>query len=192
MFPLLLSAAVVAEARGAVIITPQSAAVIQGNSSQIPLDSGGPERFHQVYDSSIFSSFTQGASISEIVFRIDENVGHAFATTVSDIEVHFSTTSQAVDSLSPVFDLNVGSDDKMVIGRGSRFLAGDPGRPHPIEPAAGQSSAVRCRGTDAGGTHAARGEHHHATVKMSSTRTLNPGNRVEAANSPVEKAPANS
>lgn len=109
------------------VIAPASASGAIGNSSQIPLDTGGPERFQQVYGSSLFGGFPQGVLIHEILFRGDENVGHPFATTISDIEIHFSTTSKAVDSLSPVFDSNVGADDAIVVDRNALRLVGDGG-----------------------------------------------------------------
>lgn len=115
-------------------IVPASAATVQGNSSQIPLDTGGPERFQQVYDASLFGAYPQGIYVTLLAFRVDENLGHSFATTVSDIEVHLSTTPQAVNSLSPIFDLNVGADDKIVAGREPHFLTGGPGAPGVLSP----------------------------------------------------------
>lgn len=113
-----------------VIRAPGSVTSVEGNSSLSPLDTAPfPARFQQVYDSSLFSGYLQGLSIGEVVFRVDGISGHAFVSTVSDIEVHFSTTSRAVDSLSPVFDLNVGADDRMVVGRGPITLVGSPGGP---------------------------------------------------------------
>lgn len=139
--------------RAAVIvapIAPESAAGREGNSSQIPLDTGGPARFQQVYSSSLFSAFPQ--FVIQIAFRGDAFVGRDYATTLTGVEAHLSTTSKAVDSLSPVFDLNVGPDDKIVVGGAPIFIGGSGGHgnleawslifdfrsnPFPYNPAAG-------------------------------------------------------
>jgi hypothetical protein len=100
------------------IVAPLNAGGVEGNSYQVPLDTGGPERFQQVYSSSIFGSFTQGVSIGVIVFRADGDLGLCSDNkTLSNIEIHLSTTSKMPDGLSPNFDANVGSDDTIVIGR---------------------------------------------------------------------------
>lgn len=110
------------------VIAPPSAAVGEGNTYQILLDTAPfPARFQQVYSSSLFGGFPQGVSIGQIVFRGDAVNGRDFASSVSDVEVHLSTTSKAVDSLSPVFDLNVGPDDMTVVGRTPIFLFGSGG-----------------------------------------------------------------
>ncbi len=61
------------------IIAPQGAGGVEGNSSAIPLNTGGPERFQQVYGSSIFTGFNQGISIAEIGFRVDAFQGRSFS-----------------------------------------------------------------------------------------------------------------
>lgn len=109
------------------LIAPASAAGVEGNSSQIPLNTGGPERFQQVYSENEFSAFPDGVAIGEISFRSDAFLGHAFDHFVSDIEIHLSTTSKQPDSLSPVFDQNVGSDDRIVIGRSPFLFIGGGG-----------------------------------------------------------------
>jgi hypothetical protein len=109
---------------GDLLIAPQSAAGVEGNSYQVPLDTGGPERFQQVYGSSLFGDYSQGLLIGGLVFRVDAFVGHAFSTTLSDVEIHLSTTPRSPDGLFPVFDLNVGSDDRIVVRREARPLDG--------------------------------------------------------------------
>jgi hypothetical protein len=110
------------------IIAPSSANGVEGNSSQIPLDTGSfPARFQQVYSSSLFGGFPQGLSIGEIVFRVDKYTGHGLDTTIANVEFHLSTTANQPDGLSPNFDVNVGSDDTIVIDRSPRHLtAGGP------------------------------------------------------------------
>ena len=99
----------VAQAQYIDIIAPGSAAGVEGNSFLIPLDSGTfPSRFQQVYDSSIFAGFSQGSSIEAIGFRVDANMGRSFGATVTNIELHLSTTSKKPDGLSTIFDQNVG------------------------------------------------------------------------------------
>jgi hypothetical protein len=108
-------------------VVPSDAEIREGDTSASPLDMGIPTRFQQVYDASAFSAFAQGMSIGQLAFRGDAFVGHSFSTTVSNIEVHLSTTSRSVNSLSPVFDQNVGPDDKTVVGRAAFRLQGDGG-----------------------------------------------------------------
>jgi len=122
-----LISGLVSLSEAAELIAPQSATGVEGNSYQIPLDTGGPQRFQQVYSSSLFSDFTQGILIDEIDFRGDAFVGHGFISTVSNIEIHLSTTSKAPDGLSPVFDDNVGMDDRIVVGRDPFLLRGAGG-----------------------------------------------------------------
>jgi hypothetical protein len=108
-------------------VVPADAEIREGDTSASPLDMGIPTRFQQVYDASAFSAFPQGLSVGQLAFRGDAFNGHGFGTVISNIEIHLSTTSRSVNSLSPVFDQNVGPDDKMVIGRAAFRLQGDGG-----------------------------------------------------------------
>ena len=67
------------------------------------------------------------------MFRGDANLGPSFITTVSDIEIHLSTTLKTVDGLSSVFDQNVGSDDRIIVGRNPIVLTG-VGGDHQVAP----------------------------------------------------------
>src|SRR5260221_669986 len=109
------------------IIGPEGAGGVEGNSSAIPLNTGGPERFQQVYRSSLFSGAGQDLAIGQIAFRVDAFIGSSFTSTVTNIELHLSTTSKQVDGLSSIFDQNVGADDKTVIGRGPIHFEGSGG-----------------------------------------------------------------
>src|SRR5260221_1798443 len=109
------------------IIAPEGAGGVEGNSSAIPLNTGGPERFQQVDRSSLLSDFSQDLAIGAIAFRVDACLGRSFDSTVTNIEIHLSTTSKQVDGLSSIFDQNVGPDDKTVIGRGPIRLSGAGG-----------------------------------------------------------------
>jgi hypothetical protein len=110
------------------VFAPEATAGVEGNDWQIPLDTGPfPARFQQVYSSSLFSDYNQGVIIGDIDFRGDAYVGHGFIRTISDIEIHLSTTSKAPDGLSPVFDDNVGPDDSIVVVREPFLLRGAGG-----------------------------------------------------------------
>jgi hypothetical protein len=117
----------IALAQNTNFVAPSEAAIREGDTSASPLDFGVPSRFQQVYDAVAFNAFTQGVIVRAIAFRGDGFNGHGFGTTVSNIEVHFSTTSRSVNSLSPVFDQNVGIDNKMVVGQAPFRLEGDGG-----------------------------------------------------------------
>jgi hypothetical protein len=121
LVPFGLSAAVYTD-----IIAPSSATSSEGNSYQVPLDTGGPERFQQVYSSTLFGGFPQGVSIGEISFRADGPTGNSFDYTLSSVEIHLSTTSKGPDGLSAVFGDNVGLDDRIVIASPFRLM-GDGG-----------------------------------------------------------------
>jgi hypothetical protein len=117
------------------VFAPETAVGVEGNSYQIPLDTGPfPARFQQVYSSSLFSDFNQGLLIGDIDFRGDAFIGHGFISTVSNIEIHLSTTSKAPDGLSPIFDDNVGPDDRIVIGRNPFLLRGSGNDVGVVEP----------------------------------------------------------
>jgi hypothetical protein len=107
------------------IFAPESVVFLEGNTNQRPMDFGIPQRFQQVYDSSLFAVHSNGVEVYEFLFRADGELGRLFSTTVSNIEVHLSTTLKTVNSLSPVFDENIGVDNKMVIGRAPFRLFGD-------------------------------------------------------------------
>ena len=108
-------------------LVPFRPAGFDGNSFLIPLDVGRlTSRFQQVYSSSAFSSVLppEGAKISEIIFAVDGPMGHFFDTRLPDVQINMSTTLRDPDHLSPVFAENVGTDDSVVLGRGSLHLDG--------------------------------------------------------------------
>jgi hypothetical protein len=110
------------------IMAPPGAGAVEGNSFQIPLDTAEfPARFQQVYASSLFVEYAERISIGGLEFKGDAYLGHGFDRTISDVEIHLSTTSRAVDGLDSSFDLNVGLDDLIVIRRSPFRLTGAGG-----------------------------------------------------------------
>jgi hypothetical protein len=71
-------------------------------------------RNQQVYHANQFPSNV--ILITEIRFRPDRTYGNAFsATTISNIQINMSTTTNNPGSLSSTFANNVGADDKIVL-----------------------------------------------------------------------------
>lgn len=80
-------------------------------------------RYQQVYSASDFSSLIpQGGYITGIAFRMPNDPQNAFGTSILQLQINFSTTARAVDSLSPVFAENVGANDTVVFGPGSQGI----------------------------------------------------------------------
>ena len=94
-------------------------------------------RYQQVYDASqfltiangttndqnYFSAITNGGWISDVYFRGIAGSGSFFAT-VSNVEIHLSTTPRTSGGLSQVFIENTGPDDTVVFS-GSFTVGGD-------------------------------------------------------------------
>jgi len=90
--------------------------------STIPFSGGSNTvRFQQIYDAADFVE--EGGSrpflIQLIAFREDAGRQEGFSSDFPDFQINLSTTSRAVDGLSPIFADNVGSDDRAVVARGS-------------------------------------------------------------------------
>jgi hypothetical protein len=71
-------------------------------------------RYQQVYDASQFSQATNGGWIYQFYFRVDSQTGYQFHATLTNVEIHLSTTTKNSGTLSPVFSENVGADDTVV------------------------------------------------------------------------------
>lgn len=96
---------------------PESETQLNGNSLFTPFDRTQPARFQQVYERSDFQTVApEGALINAISLRVDAQLGSSFLTIIPRIQLDLSTTQAGVDSLSAVFDLNVGADNKTVLG----------------------------------------------------------------------------
>jgi hypothetical protein len=81
-------------------------------------------RMQQVFGASAFLSIApNGGYITALTFHFKSDTGGI----VSNAQINLSTTSRAVDSLTPVFANNVGSDDQIVLGPGQmNFIVQDP------------------------------------------------------------------
>ena len=80
-------------------------------------------RYQQVYAASDFASVGGPITIRQIAFRPSEFYGSAFTGNVPDVQINLSTTTKAVDSLSPAFGDNTGADDTIVYNRGALALS---------------------------------------------------------------------
>ena len=117
-----------------VVVAPGAQAVTEGSISNFypfgmdstnPLNQGAlvSQRYQQAYDASLFSGYTAPLTISRIAFRPDIEYGSAFTTTLLDIQINMSTTPLALGSLTGVFANNLGSDDMVVVNRGTLTLS---------------------------------------------------------------------
>jgi hypothetical protein len=77
-------------------------------ASQFSLASNGGQDYQEY-----FAAMTNGGWISDIYFRFDGG-SPSFSSTVSNVEIHLSTTQREPDGLSQVFSDNVGPDDTIV------------------------------------------------------------------------------
>lgn len=104
-----LACAAVAQAG---IVVPNALSGVEGaGGNTFPFDSTGPQRYQQVYAASQFGA---GGMITQLAFRPDGPLGHAFSVTISNIQIDLSTTLAAPDGLSSTFASNVGLDDSVV------------------------------------------------------------------------------
>lgn len=89
-------------------------------------------RYQQVYAASEFlRDIPEGGIITELIFRSDEEVGRAFITAYPSIQINMSITSRSPDSLSFVFNENVGSQNTTVFPLGALTLgSGGAGTPN--------------------------------------------------------------
>jgi K319L-like, PKD domain len=106
-------------ARATVIVVPNSLTTVEGIlSNDFPLHIANAglssQRYQQVFAAAEFRSLLEPQLITHIAFRPDAQLGHAFAPTISSLQINLSTTSAAPDKLSPTFATNVGPDDTVV------------------------------------------------------------------------------
>jgi hypothetical protein len=88
--------------------------------NQNPLTS---QRYQQAYAASLFAGHDGPLTITRISFRPDAVSGGAFSATLADIQINLSTTPRVLSELTGVFADNLGSDDSIVVGRGSLALS---------------------------------------------------------------------
>lgn len=111
------------------LVVPNNLENIEGNfSNQFPfVTTFLPQRYQQVYDASQFG--TTPLSIEGIAFRLDDEFGNTFSTTIPDIEISLSTASAAPDALSSTFADNIGADETVVFTRGALPLSSSSNTP---------------------------------------------------------------
>jgi hypothetical protein len=80
--------------------------------------SNDPYRYQQVYNTGEFGQLPDVIAISQIAFRVDQQVGDLAPFTVQDVDVRLSTTSKAAGGLSggstDAMDSNPGADALLV------------------------------------------------------------------------------
>lgn len=107
-----------------VVVAPNANSSTPGNSdNRYPLLVTGGMRYQQVYAASQFSTLSGPEYITQIALRPSQSVRQAFTTTLSDIQINFSTVSLAPDALSATFANNVGSNDTVAYARGPLTLS---------------------------------------------------------------------
>ena len=107
------------------VVVPNGARNTEGdsnNSYPFDLSEAGlsSQRYQQVYASSQFGS---AGLITQIIFRPDAFSGHAFTSTLPDIQIDLSTTQAGDDGLSTTYADNVGADNTVVFDRGPLTLS---------------------------------------------------------------------
>ncbi len=96
------------------MVVPGDLASVEGNANNaFPFNrsNGDTMRYQQVYAASEFSG---SLLINTILFRPDSFTGSAFSSTIPNIQIDLSTTSNGPDGLSTTFASNVGSDNTSV------------------------------------------------------------------------------
>jgi hypothetical protein len=84
-------------AHAAVIVVPQSLAATEGNSANLlPFSIGAAglssQRYQQVFAASAFAPLSGPHFITHLAFRPESGVGHAFSSTISNLQINLSTT----------------------------------------------------------------------------------------------------
>ncbi len=115
------------------IVVPNSAASVEGNTGSLVPFSSNNERYQQVYAASEFGAIPAGgAFITAIAFRVYPD-GTSYSATYPTLQVNLSTTSKAPDGLSTTFANNVGADDTIVFTGSVPFSTSGIGIPAPFE-----------------------------------------------------------
>jgi len=101
------------------VVVPNSLAAAEGNSNNgFPFNIAtfglSSQRYQQVYEASQFSSISGAVLINQIAFRPDADVGNAFASVLSSVQINLSTTSKTSSTMSTTFAANVGANDTVV------------------------------------------------------------------------------
>ncbi len=98
------------------IVVPNTFANTEGDSNNgFPFNiAGGSQRYQQVYASNQFSAITGPTLITAISFRPDLTFGSAFNSTLTSIQINFSTTAVVPSGLSGTYASNIGGNDIQV------------------------------------------------------------------------------
>jgi len=121
----------------AAVVSPAGYTLAEGNSSSSTPFNQTDVRMQQVYVASDFDFVTPGW-IRAIQFRVDGGgLGQDFSNvTLPNVQINLSTTLRQPDSLSPVFQNNVGVNDT-IVRSGPLTISGRnihlPGQANPFE-----------------------------------------------------------
>jgi hypothetical protein len=101
------------------IVVPGHLANVEGGEQNVfpfgtPASVVPSQRYQQVYAAEEFAQLGGPVYITQLAFRPDAQFGRAFADTLADVQIRFSTTQAAPDLLSPMFAANVGADEAIV------------------------------------------------------------------------------
>jgi len=109
---------------GGTIVVPNEAETQDGNDSTLIPFLSQSIRYQQVFDTSQFSAVPAGgAFITGISFRGDCILNDG-GSTMTNLQISFSTTSKGPDQLSTTLSSNVGPDATLVFGPGTYSVGG--------------------------------------------------------------------
>lgn len=112
------------QAHPAAVITPSTNGATSLDSEDYPFQRPVPVRYQQVFDASQFlAAMPSGGFITQASFSSDFYCCD-ICSTVSNVQVSFSTTAASSSSLSPVFAQNEGADQTLVFSGLLRFGSG--------------------------------------------------------------------
>jgi hypothetical protein len=98
--------------RGDTVVVPNVNEQQPGPSNNaFPFDQGDM-RYQQVYAADQFQGLT--GLVTQIAYRVDEEVGGAFTSNPIDTEIRLSTTTAGPNNLSETFADNIGPDETLV------------------------------------------------------------------------------
>jgi len=110
------------------VVVPSGHANVEGNSASASLFNTNFSRMLQVYSASEFG-FLAGSTgvISSMAFRFDGATAQSFNGGWPYLAVGLSTTTRSPDSLSPVYNDNIGADLQTVFSNPLLIRATNPG-----------------------------------------------------------------
>ena len=107
-----LGAGATAARSDTVVVVPNVNEAQPGPSNNsFPFDQGDM-RYQQVYAADQFQGLT--GLVTQIAYRVDEEVGNAFTSNPIDTEIRLSTTTAGPNNLSETFADNIGPDETLV------------------------------------------------------------------------------